>query len=538
MRRHVLFLAPLACFAFAVACSSSGGDDAFGGSGSSTQGKSGSSGKGKGGTTSATEEICVPAATRECACENEDEIGFETCDEEGAAWGECLCEAAPASGGAGPGSGGKSGAGGKPGGMAGASGAGDEGGQGGNLGEGGSDGEGGAGGNPFDSGDGGSDDGGAGSTGAGCVADPDEDKDQDGWTITQGDCNDCSNLVNPGAFDKAGDMVDSDCDGTVDNAPTACDAGLGEAIANPTDAAKAIGLCSIGVAPEGTTNLADRKWGVISANFSAISGEMTKTPPSGGASVQKQLGILPNFGSATPPQEGVALFSLSSGIARAKGQKDAPSSVCNSDAKYSSSSSYPSGFPKAGDCGTTGDAKDGIGLDMAIRVPTNAKGFKVRLKFFTCEYPMYTCSVFNDVFAILMTPSPLAAGDPMTDGGNALANIAFETTAAGGKNVIGVNNTSFLTACKKQSFPPNAAKYKNCAGESGLSGSGFEGHAASSWLTTTVPVPAFPAGADRVIKLRFAIWDSNDQRLDSTAVVDGFEWETEAPKGTETRVDN
>ena len=42
-----------------------------------------------------------------------------------------------------------------------------------------------------------------------------------------------------------------------------------------------------------------------------------------------------------------------------------------------------------------------------------------------------------------------------------------------------------------------------------------------------MPIPELAAGADRIISLRFAIWDSADQALDSTALVDGFEWRTE-----------
>jgi hypothetical protein len=471
----------------------------------------------------------VPAATRACDCPAEDQVGFETCDAKGAAWGTCVCKAG--AGGAGGAGGGKAGAAGTPsnGGSGGASNGGEAGSSaGGEAGAGGKD--------PFE-GDGGQ--GGEAGGPTGCTGGPDDDVDGDGWTPNQGDCNDCSNVVNPGAVDKADDKADNDCDGTIDNPPTACDAGLGPVVGDPANAARAIGICSIGVPPEGSSP-ADRKWGLIASSFSGIAGQFLSTPPKSGASIEKQLGILPNFGSATPPQEGVALFSLSSGIARATGQAGAAFDVCGDfggpeGQTYSGQSNYPPGFPKSGDCGTQGPAFDGIALDMSIRVPTNAKGFKVRLKFFTCEYPQFTCKVYNDVFAILMTPSPLMAGDPMADATNASANIAFETTAGGTKNVIGVNNTSFLTACNQT---PITSNYGNCSNEAGLAGSGFEGHAASSWLTTTVPLPAFPPGADRVIRLRFAIWDSQDPILDSTAAVDGFEWETEAPKDTVTRVEN
>src|SRR2546423_811886 len=66
----------------------------------------------------------------------------------------------------------------------------------------------------------------AGATPGGCSSGPDEDRDQDGYTVAQGDCNDCDNRVNPGAYDVAGNHVDEDCSGTADDEPAGCDTGL------------------------------------------------------------------------------------------------------------------------------------------------------------------------------------------------------------------------------------------------------------------------------------------------------------------------
>src|SRR5512132_1750394 len=52
---------------------------------------------------------------------------------------------------------------------------------------------------------------------------PSGDHDGDGFTVADGDCNDCSVAMNPGAQDFAGNNVDEDCDGAGDNNPTACD---------------------------------------------------------------------------------------------------------------------------------------------------------------------------------------------------------------------------------------------------------------------------------------------------------------------------
>ena len=45
---------------------------------------------------------------------------------------------------------------------------------------------------------------GGGTTQPGCDAQPTEDKDADGFTITDGDCNDCDANVNPGAIEVIG----------------------------------------------------------------------------------------------------------------------------------------------------------------------------------------------------------------------------------------------------------------------------------------------------------------------------------------------
>jgi hypothetical protein len=48
---------------------------------------------------------------------------------------------------------------------------------------------------------------------------------------------------------------------------------------------------------------------------------------------------------------------------------------------------------------------------------------------------------------------------------------------------------------------------------------GFEGHAGTSWLTTTAPVEP-----DTVVTLTLMIYDSGDGSLDSTVLVDNFRW--------------
>lgn len=102
-------------------------------------------------------------------------------------------------------------------------------------------------------------------------------------------------------------------------------------------------------------------------------------------------------------------------------------------------------------------------------------------------------------------------------------NIAFDQD----NNPISVNN-SLLQVCapgtyKGKTFTcPLSAKT--------LSGTGFDGHAATGWLTTTAPVEA-----GKEITLRFAVWDSGDGILDSTTLIDDFKWSAEGGNGTSTK---
>ncbi|HQP34260.1 MAG TPA: hypothetical protein PLI95_03750, partial [Polyangiaceae bacterium] len=49
------------------------------------------------------------------------------------------------------------------------------------------------------------------------------DLDKDGYSVEQGDCNDCTPLMNPGAYDYPGDGIDEDCNEVDDDEPSGCD---------------------------------------------------------------------------------------------------------------------------------------------------------------------------------------------------------------------------------------------------------------------------------------------------------------------------
>lgn len=381
--------------------------------------------------------------------------------------------------------------------------------------------------------------GGAAGQNGSCTTGADADGDGDGWTVAQGDCNDCDPAVNPGLFDPverdaagqplpASGQIDQDCSGapTPSTGSVSCDDDVPLAMSNPLQAARVLGLCGEPV-PDMSTPGAPAKPGVIAAAFSEIAGPFLLTAPPSAERIVGQLGALPSFGDYNSPFEGKRLLALSSGYARngADAANNLPKPACSGGKQWKQGGSYPPGFPKQGTCGTTGNPNDGIAIDLKLRAPANAKSFRFKFRFLSCEYPTFVCGTYNDVFAVLMAPSVFAPGDPMADATNASANVAFESVGDK-REVIGVNNTSLLTACKSEPTG-KTAPYTSCQDESELAGTTFVDHAASSWIQSRVPVPVFAPGEDRIISLRFAIWDSTDSILDSTTILDAFEWSEE-----------
>lgn len=342
---------------------------------------------------------------------------------------------------------------------------------------------------------------------------PDDDVDGDGFTPAQGDCNDCDANVNPAAVeviapadaDPPVEAVDEDCDGLTDDLDPdlmPCDAGLA-LDGGAEDGARAIDLCKLALTPQ--------DWGVIEARWVMADGS---PPPAGNAKFDLGHGILGAFGPNVNVQRGERMLGVSSGTAR---QPD--------DAGYQNvvgfgkgyDCNHPEGFPKESpSCGiaATGDCLDSTGLELMIRAPSNAHGFSFNFNFFTFEWPIYVCTPYNDFFAAILMPYP--AGQ--TDG-----NITFDNLG----NPISVNS-AFVEVCGCLSGPPCTAggKMFDCSlGASALEGTGFgkdlagSDHASTSWLLTQAPVEP-----GSVLTLRFVAYDSADGILDSTGLIDNFQW--------------
>jgi hypothetical protein len=328
----------------------------------------------------------------------------------------------------------------------------------------------------------------------------DTDYDGDGYALKD-DCNECNTSINKGAHDIPGNGIDEDCSGTPDDEEVDCDGNIDLETTNPFDGAKALGLCK-------KADPTGREWGVIEAKWVKPDGKALSTS----AMARLGYGVLPGFG-VNAPQAGASMLAISSGFARSPVDPDWESGT-SQEKNYSSGA--PDGYPKESPACpgvTTGDPNDGVGLQLKIRVPSNAKSFSYQQFFFTFEYPQFICTEWNDFFVTILDPKPADLED---------GNIAFDQDT----NPISVNNSLFQV-CK-----PGTYKGKNFScpqGTSLLKDTGFEDHGGTGWLTTTAPVEP---GTE--ITLLFTVWDSGDNAYDSTVLIDDFKFSIETADTTQT----
>ncbi len=325
---------------------------------------------------------------------------------------------------------------------------------------------------------------------------PDVDTDGDGYRLRE-DCNECDPLINRGAFDVAQSGIDEDCDGHVDNAPLVCDEGLPIDPTDPLDAVKALGLCK---RAEGQSD-----WGVLSARY--LRPDRTFATPN------LDVGILPSFG-VNAPQAGRSMLALSTGYARSPADPGYQSGTSRTKSLIHGAPPGYGNRPFAG-CPPvdTGNPHDGIGLEIVIRVPTNAKSLRYQQNFFTYEYPFFICTRWNDFYVAIMDPQP----PRLVDG-----NIAFDSLG----NPLSVNS-GLLQVCTPGT---HGGKTFDCPlGTASLAQTGYEKGAATGWLTTSAPVVP---GSE--ITLFFTLWDSYDSAFDSTVLLDDLRFSTEEHDATET----
>jgi hypothetical protein len=328
---------------------------------------------------------------------------------------------------------------------------------------------------------------GGGTTQPGCDTTPTADKDGDGVTLADGDCNDCDANVGPGAIEVIADdgagggggyvAVDEDCDGEADNVAPPCDGTLDLIGTDPYDGARAIELCK--------SAATEKDWGVITAAWVRANG----TP----AAVNPHMGILSDFGPNVSPRAGGRMLAISSGTARDL----ADPGFQSHSASFNGAGTAPPGFPQdvVGCAGDT-DINDDVALEVNLRAPMNATGLSFDFKFYSNEYPEFVCTSFNDQFIALVNPAPE---------GSVNGNISFDQV----NNPISVNVGVFFNVCS------------GCAlGTAELDGTDFApDEGGTNWLQTLSPVTG-----GQTFSIRYAIWDTGDTGWDSTTLIDNFQW--------------
>lgn len=336
-----------------------------------------------------------------------------------------------------------------------------------------------------------------------CYRDPSltTDFDGDGFSVAQGDCQECDAQVNPGAYDFGSNGVDEDCDGSADNAVATCDSALtqgGDAWAH----AKAIGLCKVA-----TSN----SWGVISADFVRADGVTACTD-----TLQRE--IASSFGSGNLPTEGSKMSVFSSGTARTPSETGYIQP--NGSGYRPGTSSTPAySVPAASGCSAGTAGKDSCGLKLKIRAPTNAKSFAFNFDFFTSEYPEWLCTAYNDAFVAYYLGSLNTQANK---------NISFDSKG----NPVSVNNGLFTIP--GGTTPPASGSHPKLDGSgfdgvcnNNLSGSQYTANSicggATGWLNTSAPVKP-----GEEVTLHFSIWDTGDNQWDSTVLLDHFSWSASA----------
>jgi hypothetical protein len=354
-----------------------------------------------------------------------------------------------------------------------------------------------------------------------CTKSPrDVDADGDLFSPDTGDCDDCKAAINPLALDVPGNGVDEDCkDGDATEPEPPCDGELSATSLDGEDIARALGLCRF-------VSKRSRQYGVVEAQLGTLE-------PDGQIESGLQVWLPTYFGSLRA-QGGSRFVVLSTGVARDPSVGSYTEGCDTFDSQrtgagWTGAHAPPTGYPQdSSECrgmapSTDAAAFNSVSLTLGIRAPSNARAFTFDSIFFTYEYPYFVCGQFNDFFAVFADPAPHGSDD---------GNVLFDENG----DPVGVNS-GLLQVCRKET---GVARDIDCAlGPDLLMGTGYDkdestcvsetdpmledrGGASTGWLRTSVPVKP-----SQYMTLRFVLWDSGDPLLDSTIVLDNFQWVVE-----------
>ncbi|MBO4350658.1 MAG: choice-of-anchor L domain-containing protein [Proteobacteria bacterium] len=402
------------------------------------------------------------------------------------------------------------------------------------------------------------------------VPDSVQDEDGDGYPICKnGSLYDCcdnqkmcntsrTDLVHPGVTrDCKGNSLDDNCNGITDEDEISCDQAVSTCQGKDCETQACefdYGDCDVNL-----------MWNNSNTNESALllakSMDIcmgTSSDPNKGSLLEYSLhrsgsnlkinqaqvnilkGMRDNSGQVLiKPRIGQSFAMLSSGYAR-----DVYGGV-SGDRTFSQGDTPPDVYLKAHNyvlethpncsLGSTSKINDSVVLHLKLKAPQNAKGFSFDFRFFSREYPTFLCTSFNDFFLTLLTDEQ---GHPIV---NEDGNISFDKKG----HAVSINN-AFFTTC----VAPSCNGAGSCPGnfDDGCQNNKcgqcdsfeelyaytqnpYNGHSGdgggTAWLTTSAPI-----SGGQVFNLDFYIWDTTDQILDSSVILDNFKWLCDAQLDT------
>jgi hypothetical protein len=299
--------------------------------------------------------------------------------------------------------------------------------------------------------------------------------------------------VNPGAFERDGNGLDDDCDGTVDNPlPITCSATPKLTGLTGTDLVRALDLCATTVT---SPPLPERRWGVIEAALLRATGA-----DSDANLVNLQAAVLADFGPNNLPVANATMATLATKTARDAadpGFQEVEAEPPWTDFRVAPLHYDPPACP-AGPFEAVNSAR----LRLVVRVPTNAVGLAFQTNFFSAEFPEQ-CQQFNDHALALLTSQ--APGIPPD------RNILFDSVG----NPVTTNFVLYrvCTPVTGQTCELGSARLVDTGFDVAATGG------ATAWQTTTAPVVP---GEDIVLELH--VYNLVDGLASDVLLIDGFAW--------------
>ncbi len=410
------------------------------------------------------------------------------------------------------------------------------------------------------------------------------DIDGDGFTYCDGDCCELGSQcvhperVGPASFEVAGNNIDDNCNGEVDEEVT-CDAGISKTLSkddvsgNAVKLAKAMELCDPWLqkaeisltGPPAEEKIDDKTNDGCCAQGESSNcmpyNRMSQPLPMFNDKYQVYM-VADKFGEKLIPFKGQALSILSTGqwnhptmdfecATENAGDMKTAAPVPEDWINMQQDCKCPDGKGTPGDYENTCEGKtipigaDPIMLTIEAKVPNNANAFSFRVYFLAIEFPQTTD--YNDFFVALLD-SEYNSKNPDSDKKNprdknlAMSKDGFPLgVRMAEKGIFEVcnNDPNCIDGFTHQQAMTPYTQF--CKGDQELAGTGFEskyqtlmgvqtcgGHGGTGWLLLQGNV--IPG---ETIKLRIALWEQGqvlygqDHSFDTTVLLDDFEWHEE-----------